>query len=646
VKVVLGKIGRSSTPTDPAPLNMVETHASLRPEEHWPRRLIAKGYLKNIGKEMLAELQSAGFLTGKEVETETIAKQVEGMTRWELNRQTRMELMQHLYTNLPRLKQGLKTHLEKAKERGEAQPSFVEQEQLEETWGADLLKQKMALIRPQLPERIVRQGTLNLVDILISQEALSTSRKEEAVAHLSQAWTGKIAAEEIPLVSTTFDELTKHEMQKTVTIPGMPNWWLQPIETRIGMLTTGMRGVLGLKLYGTDLDKLAELGTQLEQILKDVPGTLSVVAERAMGGHYLDIKIDRVECARYGLKVGDVQRVIETAIGGMNIANTVEGRYRFPINVRYPKELRDDPEKLKRTLIATPKNQLIPLGQVAKLQFVDGPPVVKSENGLLVVNIPVDIEADLDIGTYVQRAQAALDKARSSGELNLPAGYYTVWSGQYQFMEEVRQRLNIIIPITLAIIFLLIYFNMGNITETAITMLTLPFALIGGIWGMYWLGYNWSVAVAIGFIALAGLAAETGIIMHVYLDLSYKKFREEKGRDLTNEELHEAVIDGAVKRVRPKLMTVLTDFLALAPILWATGTGSGPMKRIAIPVIGGVITSAIHTLVLIPVYYTLYKRWEQWHNRGKHPTEEPPPDETTNFETHSNARITRRNPEN
>ncbi len=401
-------------------------------------------------------------------------------------------------------------------------------------------------------------------------------------------------------------------MHRSITIPGMPNWWLQPIETRIGMLTTGMRGLLGLKVYGADLDQLSILGVKLEQILRQIPGTVSVVAERAMGGHYIDVTPDRAECARFGLAVGDVQRMIETAIGGMNIATTLEGRYRFPINVRYPRELRDDLDNLRRVLIATPRGTHIPLGQVAHIRFADGPPVVKSEAGMLIVNIPVDIEAGLDIGTYVQRSQAVIDRAIARGELKLPAGYYMEWSGQYEFMEQVRERLKLIIPITLGVIFLLIYLTMHNITETLITMITLPFALIGGVWGLYWLDYNWSVAVAVGFIALAGLAVETGIIMHVYLDLAYKKHRAEKGRPLTFAELTQAIIDGAVLRVRPKLMTVFTTFLALLPILWSTGAGSGPMKRIAVPMIGGMITSAVHTLVLIPVYYLLYKRWEQW----------------------------------
>ncbi len=497
---------------------------------------------------------------------------------------------------------------------------------MEDQWAADILQKQMVEIRTELPKQIIQRLTQHLVEIIISQAGIAKAREAEAITILRKKWKGRIEAQKLPLVATTFAELTKEEMQREISIPGMPNWWLMPIETRIGMLTTGMRGLLGLKLYGTDLDQLAKIGVQLEEVLKDVPGTLSVVAERAMGGHYVDITVNRKECARYGLKVGDVQRMVETAIGGMNVATTVEGRYRFPINVRYPRELRDDPQKLHRILIATPKGQLIPLGQVAEVKLIDGPPVIKSESGLLLVNIPVDLEAGLDIGTYVENAQEEIDKAIAQGRLKLPAGYYTEWSGQYEFMQQVRQRLTLIIPITLAIIFLLIYFNMKNITETLITMLTLPFALIGGVWGLYWLGYNWSVAVAIGFIALTGLAAETGIIMHVYLELAYKKHRREKGRPLTPQELHAAVIDGAVLRVRPKLMTVLTDFIALLPILWATTPGAGPMKRIAIPVIGGVITSAIHTLILIPVYFTLYKRWEQWReqrNNGNAETEHP-----------------------
>jgi Cu/Ag efflux pump CusA len=651
VKVALGKIGRSTTPTDPAPLAMVETHASLRPEEDWPKRLVEKGYLHTLSADMLAELSAGDFLTqaGNELDSATVADQAEGMTRAEINRQTRVQLVTAMNAGMKKLREGLETHRQEALKRGEAVRSRFSEEQLEDQWAADLLRQAMQRIRPQLPQRIVEQLPMNLVDILESQGGISADRKEAAVAHLREQWNDRITAADIPLVRTTFAELTKDEMHKAITIPGMPNWWLMPIETRIGMLTTGMRGLLGVKVYGTDLDKLEQIGLQLEAVLKEVPGTTSVVAERPMGGHYLDMEVDRDACAHYGLKVGDVQRMIESAVGGMNIDTTVEGRYRFPISVRYPRELRDDPEKLKRILVAAPpggmaslggspmaspshdasmdggrampgmpQSRLIPLGQVARIEIVDGPPMIKSEAGMLLINVPVDIAEGQDIGTYVKNAQAEIDRARADGRLEIPPGYHLQWSGQFEFMEQVRKRLNVIIPITLALIFILIYFNMKNITESLITMITLPFALIGGVWGMYWLGYNWSVAVAIGFIALAGLAAETGIIMHVYLDLAYKKHRREKGRPLTPKELYEAVIDGAVLRVRPKLMTVLTDFIALMPILWATTPGAGPMKRIAVPVIFGVITSAVHTLVLIPVYYTLYKRWEQWRESRQH----------------------------
>jgi Cu/Ag efflux pump CusA len=648
VKVALGKIGRSTTPTDPAPLSMVETHVSLRAEEDWPERLIEKGYLQKMAAEMFAELRDGDFLTdaGNDLQTATIAEQTEGMTRAGINRQTRLELVSAMNAGMRQLRQGLETHRQAALDRGETVASRFSEEKLEERWASDLLRHHMELIRPRLPARIVEQLPTNLLDIIESQGGIAEQRKAAAVAQLQENWRGRINATNVPLVRTTFAELTKDEMHKAITIPGMPNWWLMPIETRIGMLTTGMRGLLGLKVYGTDLDQLEQIGLQLESVLKEVPGTVSVVAERPMGGNYLDIEVDRDACARYGLRVGDVQRLIETAIGGMNIDMTVEGRFRFPISVRYPRELRDDPEKLKRILVAAPMgrsramdstratgpmasasranasgNRLIPLGQVARIEVTDGPPLIKSESGMLLINVPIDIEEGLDIGTYVKIAQAEIERARTDGRLVIPAGNHMKWSGQFELMEKVRQRLNVIIPITLALIFVLIYFNMKNITETLITMVTLPFALIGGVWGMYVMGYNWSVAVAIGFIALAGLAAETGIIMHVYLDLAYKKHRREKGRPLTPKELYDAVIEGAVLRVRPKLMTVLTDFIALMPILWATTPGAGPMKRIAIPVIGGVITSAIHTLVLIPVYYTLHKRWEQWresrHNDAK-----------------------------
>jgi len=410
---------------------------------------------------------------------------------------------------------------------------------------------------------------------------------------------------------TTFARLTGDEMDREIRMPGLPNSWLMPIDTRIIMLTTGMRTKVGLKLYGADLETLGRLGTEIEAVLREVPGTVSVVADRVGGGHYVDINVDRAACARYGLLVRDVQRMVETAIGGMNIGTTIEGRERFPINVRYPPELRDDLDKLRAVLVATPDGAQVTLGQVADIEFADGPSVIKSEDGMLLVNIPIVIEPELDIGSYVDRAQETLERAIASGRLEFPAGYHTEWSGQYEMMQRVVGRLVTLLPITLAVIFVLIYLNHKSVIESLVTMATLPFALVGGVWGLVWLDYNWSVAVVIGFIALAGLAAETGIIMHIYLDVAHRRRREELGRELTSGELFEAIIEGAVMRVRPKLMTVLTDFLALLPILWAVTPGAGPMKRIAIPVIGGVITSAAHTLILVPVYYSIVHAWKR-----------------------------------
>ena len=391
-------------------------------------------------------------------------------------------------------------------------------------------------------------------------------------------------------------------------IPGMPNWWLMPIETRIGMLTTGMRGKVGLKLYGQDLGELETLATELEAVLLAVPGTSSVIAERALGGHYLDVKVDRETCGRYGLTVGDVQDVIETAIGGMKVTTAIHGRERIPVNVRYPRELRDDPVRLGRTLVATPGGLQIPLEQLATISIEDGPPGIKSENGLLLTNVPMDLQPGVDIGSYVKRAQRAIDDAVAAGEVEIPVGTYYLWSGQYQLMEEVRSKLVAIVPVVLALIGVLIYFNTKNVTETLITMVTLPFALIGGVWLLYWLDYDLSVAVAVGFIALAGLAAETAILMHVYLDIAYRK-RAGEDEALTGSGLRDAILEGAVHRVRPKMMTVVTTILALVPIMWATGAGAGPMKRMAAPMIGGLVTSTLHTLVLIPVYYAMFHEW-------------------------------------
>ena len=463
-----------------------------------------------------------------------------------------------------------------------------------------------AELREALAGQIAQHLALQLVEYFDSQQALAVAPKK-AERELKNVDLD-IDGGDIPLRRTNFDELVRTEMHGHVTIPGMPNVWLMPIETRIGMLTTGMKGSVGVKVYGSDLQDLASVATDLEAVLKQVPGTLNVVADRALGGRYLDIDIDREECARYGVTIGAVQDVIETAIGGKTITKTVSGRARIPINLRYPRELRDDPVRLQGTLVATPSGDQVPLAHLAKISIREGPPGIKSENGLLLTNVPIFLEAGLDIGTYVERAKATLDDAIASGELEVPTGTSIIWSGQYQMMERVKERLNNIIPFTLVIILLLMYFTIRNFAETLIAMLTLPFALVGGVWLLFFLDYNMSVAVTVGFIALAGLAAETAILMHVYLDIAYKK-RAEQGELLTGEKLNAAVIEGAVLRVRPKMMTVVTTILALAPIMWATGTGSGPMKRMAAPMIGGLVTSMLFTLILIPVYYAMFREF-------------------------------------
>lgn len=559
VEVVLGKIGRATTPTDPAPLNMVETHIHLAPEEVWPERLIEKGYIRTMAMGMLAILIDRGIVE-RDIIVDESASQVERQSRWKLNNWIREKILR----------------------------------------GSEL-----SVVRKELAGRIRDEVSSDLLAYLMTAGYLQEESREMARLLMK----GYRVENPIPLRRATFEELTKEEMNQLVSIPGMPNWWLMPIETRIGMLTTGMKGLLGIKVRGDNLRELERIALSIESVLSTVEGTLSVSAERAMGGNYLDIDLDRVELARYGITIEDAQNVIESAIGGKNIAQTVEGRFRFPVNVRYPQELRDDPEKIKRVLIPAQDRALIPLGQVAKISLQDGPPMIRSENGLLLTNVPVDLAAGLDIGTYVKRAQAAIDRAIEDGEIKFPAGYYMEWSGQFQFMEEVNKRLRFIVPLTLVIIFLLLYFNFGTLTETMIILLSLPFSIVGGIWLLYLLGYNMSVAVGIGFIAQAGLAAETGVVMLVYLNLAYER-RKREGMMNTNLDLFNAIIEGAVLRVRPKMMTVGTTILGLMPIMWSTGVGSRPMQRMAAPMIGGLVSSTILTLIVIPVIYAIVKQRE------------------------------------
>ncbi|HHE54810.1 MAG TPA: efflux RND transporter permease subunit, partial [Caldithrix abyssi] len=400
----------------------------------------------------------------------------------------------------------------------------------------------------------------------------------------------------------TMEKLIK-ELDAAIQFPGLTNAWTMPIKTRIDMLSTGIKTPVGVKIMGPDLQTLSDLGERIANVLKEVKGTLSVFPDKTVGGNYLDFKIKRKEAARYGLTVGDVQDVIKSAIGGMNVTYTVEGLERYPVNVRYSRELRDNLSALKRVLVPTPAGAQIPLEYLADMEITKGPPVIKSENARRTAWLYVDIR-DIDVGTYVKNARKAVfDK------VDFPEGYSVVWSGQYEYMERAQKRLQVVVPITLIIIFLLLYFNFKNMTESLLIMFTLPFALIGGIWFLYLLDYNFSVAVGVGFIALAGLAAETGVVMLVYLDNVFKEWKN-KGRIRNFADLKQIVIEGAVDRVRPKLMTVSTTMIGLMPILWGTGTGSQTMKRIAAPMIGGLVTSTLLTLIVIPAIYYLWKARE------------------------------------
>lgn len=391
------------------------------------------------------------------------------------------------------------------------------------------------------------------------------------------------------------------ELDQAIKFPGVTNAWTMPIKTRVDMLSTGIKTPVGIKVIGSDLNVLQELGEKIEAIIRDVPGTLSVYAERVVGGNYLDIDIDRIAVARYGLTVGDVQDVIQTAIGGMNITTTVEGLERYPVNLRYARELRDDIESLRRVFVATPRGEQIPLEQLANIEVTKGPPAIKSENARLNAWIYVDLTTT-DIGSYVNDAKKALDE-----NIKIPPGYSIVWSGQYEYMERAQKKLQQAIPATLAIIFLLLYFYFKNIKESLIVMLSLPFSLVGGIWYIFALGYNLSVAVGIGFIALFGLAAETGMVMLVYLNMVYKRMLKD-GQIRSVEDIHKAVIEGAVMRVRAVSMTVGTTMVGLMPVMFIIkGAGTQVMRRIAAPMIGGLVTSTILTLIIIPVIFAIWK---------------------------------------
>ncbi|WP_020563080.1 efflux RND transporter permease subunit [Methylosarcina fibrata] len=392
------------------------------------------------------------------------------------------------------------------------------------------------------------------------------------------------------------------EMDRALQFPGVTNTWSMPIKARIDMLTTGVRTPVGIKIFGPDLKKIEEIGKAIEMIAKEVPGTRSVYAERVSGGYFLDFVIKRDEIARYGFTVMDVSKIIESAIGGESITTTIEGRERYPVNVRYLRELRDDLSKLGRVLVSTPNGAQVPITQLAELRMVSGPAMIRDEDGMLSGYVYVDM-AGRDVGGYVEDLKRIVKE-----KIELPAGYTLTWSGQYEFMERVQERLKIFVPLTLAIIFVLYYFTFRSVAETLMVMLGVPLALVGGVWALYGLGYNMSIAVWVGLIALAGVAAETSAVMLSYLDEAVRR-RQEAGQLHSLTDLLEAVQAGAMERIRPVMMTGLANIVGLFPVMVATGTGADVMKRIAAPMIGGIGSAMLLTLLVIPALYVIWR----WH---------------------------------
>jgi Cu(I)/Ag(I) efflux system membrane protein CusA/SilA len=396
------------------------------------------------------------------------------------------------------------------------------------------------------------------------------------------------------------------EMDKEMQFPGVTNAWTMPIKARNDMLTTGIRTALGVKVFGPNINKIEEIGKKIEMLSNEIPGTRTTYAERVAGGYFLDFEINREQIARYGMTIMDVNKIIESAIGGENIATTIEGRERYPINVRYLRELRDNPEKLKRILVTTPSGAQVPIAQLVTLKFQSGPGMIRDENGMLAGYVFIDIK-DRDLGGYVDELKHAVQT-----KIKLPPGYMIAWSGQYEFMQRVYERLKLFVPLTLAIIFVLFYFTFRSMVETLMVMLGVPFALVGGFWFMLFLGYNMSVAVWVGFIALAGVAAETSAVMLAYLDTEYAT-QKKKGLMKTLPDLIEMVHQCAVSRIRPMMMAGLANILGLLPVMWATGIGADVMKRLAAPMVGGVFSALLLTLIVIPVIYVIWR----WHSELK-----------------------------
>ncbi len=404
----------------------------------------------------------------------------------------------------------------------------------------------------------------------------------------------------------TWDDLIA-EMDKTLRFPGMPNIWWMPIQTRTEMLATGMRSNLGIKVFGDDLKTIESTALAIEQALQQdkrtQPFTRSAFSERLTGGNFIDFVIDRDKIARYGLTVDEVEQVLTAAVGGQTVSRTIEGRERYAINLRYAREFRDNPEALSRVLVPTPGGAQIPISQLASLEFISGPPMLRNEDGFMVSFVLVDVK-DTGIADYVDLAKQVVQ-----GEVALPPGVRLEWAGQYKYFEQAKAELSMLVPLTLAIVFLMLFLNHGSIGESLIIMLTIPFSLIGAVWLLYWLDYNLSVAVWVGMIALAGLAAEMGVLMTLYLDMSYRK-RSTENRLQTQQDLTEAIVEGAARRIRPKLMTGITTLIGLTPILWQTGTGADVMKRIAAPMVGGIVSTLIVALIVFPALYSYWKSWK------------------------------------
>jgi len=471
-----------------------------------------------------------------------------------------------------------------------------------------------AQVRRVLEQRDRAMASIPEVEMVLGKAGRARTATDAAPMSMFES-VAILKPEEAWRDGVDYDSLVA-EMDAAVRTPGVANMWSMPIKNRLDMLATGIKTPVGIKIFGPDLATLERIGTEIEGLLPLVEGTASVFAERAIGGKYLELDVDRDAAARYGLSMADVQQTIMTAVGGMNVTETVEGRERYGVNVRYARELRGEPEAIGRILVATPAGAQVPLSQLATIRFTGGPPMIKSENALLNSLVYVDVRGR-DIGGYVEEARALLEQ-----RLELPTGYRLEWSGQFEAMQRANRTLRIVVPITLAIIFLLLYMNFRSVAESLIVMLSVPFALVGGVWLLWALEYNLSVAVWVGLIALAGVASEIAVVLLVYLDEAFHR-HDREGRLRNRTELFQAIREGAGERVRPVLMTATAVTAGLLPILWGGGTGATVMKRIAAPMVGGMVSATVLTLLVVPALYALWREWQLRH-AWERAREEPP----------------------